>query len=56
MHSCGVSTGNQNLYGTPNYIVEIPIAPLHNKFDPLCIFRGRKDQDGRHTENFDKKV
>ena len=29
---------------------------MHNKLDPLCIFRGRKDQHGRHTENFDKKV
>ncbi len=56
MHTCGVSTGNQNLSGKPNYMVEIPIAPLHNKFDPLCIFRGRKDQHGRHIENFDKKV
>lgn len=39
-----------------DYIQEIPIAPLHNKFDPLCMLRGRKDHHGRHTENFDKKV
>ncbi|MGB5770928.1 MAG: transposase [Crocosphaera sp.] len=35
---------------------EIPICPLENKFDPLCIFRGRKDHHGRHQENFDKKI
>ena len=56
MKTCGVSREDRNLCGKPNYLGEIPIAPLHNKLDPLCIFRGRKDQHGRHTENFDKKV
>lgn len=56
MKTCGVTTGDHNLQGQPNYMVEIPIAPLHNKFDPLCMLRGRKDHHGRHTENFDKKV
>ncbi|MGD1715273.1 glycosyltransferase family 2 protein [Dapis sp. BLCC M172] len=56
MKTCGVSTGDQNLQDQPNYMVEIPIAPLHNKFDPFCMLRGRKDHHGRHTENFDKKV
>ncbi len=51
-----VSTRDKNLQGQPNSMMEIPIAPLQNKFDPLCIFRGRKDHHGRHTENFDKKV
>lgn len=37
-------------------LMEIPIAPLSNKFDILSIFRGRKDHHGPHTENFDKKV
>lgn len=38
---------------------EIPICPLKNKFDPLCLFRrfpGRKDHHGPHQENFDKKI
>jgi hypothetical protein len=35
---------------------EIPISPLENKFDPLCIFRDRKDHHGSHQENFDKKI
>lgn len=56
MHICGVRTGDQNLQEQPNYMVEIPIAPLHNKFDPLCILRGRQDHQGWHTENFDKKI
>jgi len=56
MKTCGVRTGDQNLQNQPNYMVEIPIAPLHNKFDPFCMLRGRKDHQGWHTENFDKKV
>jgi hypothetical protein len=35
---------------------EIPIVPLNNKLDFLAILRGRKDQEGPHQENFDKKV
>ncbi|MBD2293850.1 transposase [Anabaena sphaerica FACHB-251] len=35
---------------------EIPIVPFDNKLDLLAIFRGRKDQQGPHQENFDKKV
>jgi glycosyltransferase involved in cell wall biosynthesis len=53
---CGKSQGNQKLYGEENYILEIPIAPVDNKFDILCLVRGRKDHRGAHTENFDKKV
>ena len=56
MQICGVRIGNQNLYGKSDYILEIPIAPLDNKFDAMCMVRGRKDQEGPHTENFDKKV
>ena len=35
---------------------EIPITPLDNKPDFLALFRGRKDHQGPHQENFDKKV
>ncbi|HAC62882.1 MAG TPA: transposase [Cyanothece sp. UBA12306] len=38
------------------YLQEIPIAPVDNKFNPLCFFSIRKDHHGRHTENFDKKI
>ncbi|NES74183.1 MAG: transposase, partial [Okeania sp. SIO2D1] len=56
MNTCGVRTGDQNLQNQPNYMVEIPIAPLQNKFNPLCLLGKRKDHKGWHTENFDKKV
>lgn len=36
--------------------VELPIAPLDNKFDISSLFKGRKEHKGRHLENFDKKV
>ncbi|WP_202223949.1 hypothetical protein [Okeania sp. KiyG1] len=55
MNTCGVRTGDQSLQNQPNYMVEIPIAPLHNKFNPLCLLGKRKDHQGWHTENFDKK-
>lgn len=53
---CSKSQGNSHLYQEKGYMLEIPIAPLDNKFDIGCIFRGRKDHHGPHTENFDKKV
>ncbi len=37
-------------------LLEIPIAPLQNRFDWGLLWRGRRDQRGSHTENFDKKV
>lgn len=53
---CGRALGNQNLYGEKNYILEMPIAPLQNKFNICSLIQGRKDHHGPHTENFDKKV
>lgn len=54
---CSRAEGSQNLYKeNKNYMIEIPIAPLDNKFDVGCLYRGRKDHHGYHTENFDKKV
>lgn len=38
------------------FLREIPIAPLNNKLDLGCLWRGRKDHRGFHTENFDKKI
>ncbi len=43
-------------YEKGNCLLEIPIAPLNNKFDWHCFFRKRKDHHGIHTENFDKKI
>jgi hypothetical protein len=43
-------------YDSNNNLLEIPIIPLENKFDLLCLIRQRKDHHGVHTENFDKKV
>lgn len=54
---CSKAEGNSNLFTQTNeYMLEIPIAPVDNKFDWLCVFRGRQDHHGPHTENFDKKV
>jgi hypothetical protein len=53
---CGRSQGNSKLYEQGNCLLEIPITPIDNKFDVMCIFRGRRDHRGPHTENFDKKV
>jgi hypothetical protein len=53
---CGKSKGDGKLYKEGNYLFEIPISPIDNKFDILCLVRGRKDHHGPHTENFDKKV
>ncbi|ACK65223.1 transposase [Rippkaea orientalis PCC 8801] len=39
-----------------NYLQEIPIAPVDNPFNMLCLINIRKDHHGWHTENFDKKV
>lgn len=43
-------------YEAGNCLLEIPIAPLDNKFDIGCFFRTRKDHHGIHLENFDKKI
>ncbi|MGD1865479.1 MAG: glycosyltransferase [Phormidesmis sp.] len=52
---CRKADGNLRLY-EEGHMMEIPIAPMHNRFDWGCIFRGRRDHLGPHAENFDKKV
>lgn len=52
---CRKADGNLKLYDA-GHMMEIPIAPMHNKFDWACIWRGRRDHLGPHAENFDKKV
>jgi len=52
---CRQADGNLRLYDS-GHMMEIPIAPMHNKFDWRCIWRGRRDHMGPHAENFDKKV
>ncbi|MGK7933217.1 MAG: glycosyltransferase [Microcystaceae cyanobacterium] len=39
-----------------SYLLKIPIAPLENKFSFQSFLRKRKDRNGCHGENFDKKV
>ena len=41
---------------TTETLQEIPICPLENKFNLLCLIKERKDHHGPHQENFDKKV
>jgi glycosyltransferase involved in cell wall biosynthesis len=53
---CDRSNPQARAYENNNCMLEIPIAPLDNKFDLACLFRQRKDHHGVHTENFDKKV
>ncbi|MEM9089090.1 MAG: glycosyltransferase [Cyanobacteria bacterium P01_F01_bin.53] len=53
---CRKADGNLRLYEEENRMMEIPIAPMHNKFDLACVWRGRRDHLGPHAENFDKKV
>lgn len=53
---CNQEKGTGLNYDSGNCLLEIPIAPLDNKFDILCFLRRRKDHHGVHTENFDKKV
>jgi hypothetical protein len=54
--TCSRSEGTHHLYGQKDYMIEIPIAPLDNKFDWGALVSSRKDHHGEHTENFDKKV
>ncbi|NJM97544.1 MAG: transposase [Phormidesmis sp. RL_2_1] len=53
---CRKDDNNLRLYEKENRMMEVPIAPMHNKFDIACILRGRRDHFGPHAENFDKKV
>ena len=52
---CRQADGNLALYES-GHMLEIPIAPMHNRFDWRCWWRGRRDHQGPHAENFDKKV
>lgn len=52
----GKSLGNHNSYDKNKNLLEVPIAPVDNKFDWRCLLKGRTDQRGPHVENFDKKV
>jgi hypothetical protein len=53
---CRKADNNLRLYEKEGRMMEIPIAPMHNRFDVSCIWRGRRDHIGPHAENFDKKV
>ena len=53
---CRQADNNLRLYEEENRMMEVPIAPMHNRFDPACVIRGRRDHWGPHAENFDKKV
>jgi hypothetical protein len=55
VETCSHRQGNQGLYNQGR-LLDIPIAPLENKFDIGFLWRGRRDHHGSHTENFDKKV
>ncbi|MEL4895624.1 glycosyltransferase family A protein [Crocosphaera sp. Alani8] len=51
-----VRKGEDRHLPTEETLQEIPISPLENKLDWLCLIRERKDHHGPHQENFDKKV
>jgi glycosyltransferase involved in cell wall biosynthesis len=53
---CRKADNNLRLYELEGRMMEIPIAPMGNRFDLACIWRGRQDHLGPHAENFDKKV
>ncbi len=53
---CSKAKQDRHLFETGKYLLEVPIAQLNKKFDPMCLIRGRRDHHGIHTENFDKKV
>lgn len=53
---CRKADNNLALYEAEGRMLEIPVAPMHNRFDPRCIWQGRRDHMGPHAENFDKKV
>lgn len=53
---CRKADDNLRLYEQEGRMMEIPIAPMRNRLDWACIWRGRRDHLGPHAENFDKKV
>lgn len=44
------------LFNNGKALLEIPIAPLNNKFDVKIFYRGRRDHCGIHMENFNNRV
>ncbi|NCS03975.1 MAG: transposase [Microcystis aeruginosa G13-11] len=53
---CSRRENNSNLFKDNKYLLELPIAPLDNPFNPQGFLNQRRDQNGPHLENFDKKV
>jgi hypothetical protein len=53
---CSRRENNSNLFKENTYLLELPIAPLDNPFNPQVFLNQRRDQNGPHLENFDKKV
>jgi hypothetical protein len=53
---CSRRENNSNLFKDNKYLLELPIAPLDNPFNPQVFLNQRRDQNGPHLENFDKKV
>jgi len=53
---CSRRENNSNLFKDNNYLLELPIAPLDNPFNPQVFLNQRRDQNGPHLENFDKNV
>jgi hypothetical protein len=53
---CSRRENNSNLFKENNYLLEVPIAPLDNPFNPSALIGKRRDHKGPHVENFDKKV
>ncbi|WP_107667438.1 transposase [Cyanothece sp. BG0011] len=51
-----VRKGDDHHLKTIETLQEIPICPLDNEFNLLCLIKDRKDHHGPHQENFDKKV
>ncbi|WP_050780076.1 hypothetical protein, partial [Crocosphaera chwakensis] len=51
-----VRRGEDHHLKTTETLQEIPICPLENKVNLLCLIKDRKDHHGPHQENFDKKV
>jgi hypothetical protein len=53
---CSRRENNSNLFKENTYLLEVPIAPLNNPFNPSALVGKRRDHKGPHMENFDKKV
>jgi hypothetical protein len=53
---CSRKQNTSQLFPENTYLLEVPIAPLENPFNPIALIGKRKDHQGPHLENFDKKV